>query len=421
MKILFLSQVLPYPIDAGPKVRSFYNISYLSQKHSITLLSFIRGSDTKDAVSYLKTICQNIETVQMPRSRKRDIIAAIKSLLTGRPFLITRDYVAGMEQKLLQLVRQERFDVIHADQLWMAPYALMARAEAEKIGYTPKLILDQHNAVFMIPKRMAASSQNPIKKLWLLREAKLMEKYETWICSHFDRVVWVTQQDLAAVQSINPIDLIKNSNNGKFDKNIVIPICFEPIISFREQRICENKDILFLGGMHWPPNADGVRWFMEEIFPRIINEIPKIRFLAVGKQPPRELLSKGNQIIAPGYVTDVTDYWSSAGVFIVPLRAGGGMRVKILDAWAKGVPVVSTTIGAEGINYSEGNDILIADKPEDFAEAVIKVMNDQDLALRLGKGGKCTLEEKYDWRRIYPAWDMVYDFKMSMNPNYQKS
>ena len=172
MKILFLSQVLPYPLDAGPKVRSFYNISYLAQKHSIILLTFVRNFDSIESINYLKTICDQVETVRMPRSRMRDAVSAFKSLVNGEPFLITRDSILEMEEKLAELVKRENFDAIHADQLWMAPYAIKGLKAAAKIGQTPMIVLDQHNAVFMIPQRMADSTRNPLIKMWLLREAK---------------------------------------------------------------------------------------------------------------------------------------------------------------------------------------------------------------------------------------------------------
>jgi polysaccharide biosynthesis protein PslH len=131
-------------------------------------------------------------------------------------------------------------------------------------------------------------------------------------------------------------------------------------------------------------------------------------FIAVGKQPPSILKLFGENVIAPGYVENTDGYFSSSRMFVVPLRAGGGMRVKILEAWARGIPVVSTTIGAEGITYTHGMDILIADTPEEFSRAVTQVLMDNDLAKRLSQCGRETIESHYDWQKIYPAWDQVY-------------
>jgi glycosyltransferase involved in cell wall biosynthesis len=412
MNILFLTQVLPYPLDAGPKVRGYYNLRYLTEKHAVTLLSFVRPTDSPEALSHLKSFCTRVETIKMPRSHVRDVLAMAKSLLSGLPFLITRDEVGEMDLALRKLVRENHFDAIHADQLWMAPYALKAKREAIKNGYQPRIILDQHNAVYLIPKRLAEASKNRFLKTWLKRESKLMAEFEMQTCRQFDHIVWVTQEDMKAVSSISSL-LSKDNSKVAYHKalsedNSIIPICVDPAETTPVDGVHEADDILFVGGMHWPPNADGVAWFVKEVLPRVTKEHRQSRFVAVGKQPPEVIKAIGPQVIAPGYVENIDNYWANARVFVVPLRAGGGMRVKILDAWARGIPIVSTTIGAEGITYQPGKDILIADTAEDFALAVQKILMDENLAQSLSHSGRRTLENCYDWRKIYPAWDVLY-------------
>jgi glycosyltransferase involved in cell wall biosynthesis len=415
MKILFLTQVLPFPLDAGPKVRSYFTIRYLAEKHSITLVSFIRPTDTLGSITHLKSFCTAVETITMPRSRARDGFALVKSIFSGLPFLIARDQVVEMQQRLQELIQQNRFDAVHADQLWMAPYALKAKAEAQAIGYSPRLVLDQHNAVYLIPKRMADSSKNPFLRAWLRQESKRMAKYEKWACHQFDHVVWVTKEDLTAVNSLQADPAVYSPNQLKEaelskNTNSVIPICFDSSLTAWINPLPETKEILFLGGMHWPPNAEGVVWFANEVLPLIHKELPQARFVVIGKQPPEALKSLGEAVITPGYVENPNNYWAATRAFVVPLHAGGGMRVKILDAWARGIPVISTTIGAEGIEYTPGENILIADSPQEFAKDVKQVLTDNDLAGRLGKGGRAALENRYDWKRIYPTWDKIYDF-----------
>lgn len=336
----------------------------------------------------------------------------LKSLVSNRPFLITRDEVPEMDLTLRKLIQENRFDAIHADQLWMAPYALKAKSEAIKNGYQPRIILDQHNAVYLIPKRMAEASKNRFLIIWLKHESKLMSQYELQTCRQFDHVVWVTQEDLTAVSSIAS-QRYKDNLKAIVDKarsqnNSIIPICVDASETASIDRITEKHEILFVGGMHWPPNADGVTWFAKEILPQVTKEHPHARFVALGKQPPEVIKAIGQQVITPGYVESTERYWAFARVFVVPLRAGGGMRVKILDSWSRGVPIVSTTIGAEGISCQSGKDILIADTAEDFAVAVQKILTDDNLAQRLSHNGRRTLEDCYDWRKIYTAWDVVY-------------
>jgi len=401
MKILFLSQVLPYPLDAGPKVRSYYVLRHLTQQHEVTLAAFVRSTDTSEAQAHLRTVVSQLVLCPIRRTVWREAAAIGRSALSGQPVLIARDHLSEMVALVQQLSAGTDFDVIHADQLWMAPYALAAGARTHSRQHKPRLVLDQHNEVHLIPSRLAESSANPLLPFGWRREAHQMARYEAKICQAFDRVVTVTDADRQA--------LVRLYTPGAAPHFTVIPICIDSQ-AIPPQPRAGVPGILFLGGMHWPPNADGARWFADAILPLIRARVPLARFLAVGRQPPETLLrgQAAEFIEAPGYVNEVDPFWARSQVFVVPLHAGGGMRVKILDAWAQGLPVVSTTIGAEGLIYQSGENILIADTPEAFANAVISVLQDADLAQRLAAAGRANVAQHYDWQQIYPAWDSIY-------------
>ncbi len=396
MHILFLSQVLPYPLDAGPKVRSYYVLRHLARRHPVTLLTFIRQTDQPADIGHLCNFCQAVHTVPMRRSRLTDLKFLTHSLFTGQPFLIARDYVPAMVTKINQLLTENSFDAIHADQLWMAQYARAASAAQPRA----KLVLDQHNAVHLIPRRLAADTTNPLKRLILRREARVMARYEAKICRQFDHTVWVTALDRQAVDSL-PAEA-----SSRQAASTVIPICTDPPAVQPFSGADGRRRITFLGGLHWPPNAEGILWFAQAIFPQIVAACPNTALTVIGQRPPAGLAGPGVEIT--GYVSDLTPYLAETAVFLVPLRAGGGMRVKILDAWSWGLPVVSTTIGAEGIETRHGENILIADTPAEFAQAVIQVLENPALAGRLRQGGRQTVTEKYNWRTTYAAWDDIY-------------
>jgi glycosyltransferase involved in cell wall biosynthesis len=396
MHILFLSQVLPYPLDAGPKMRSYYVLRHLSQKHKVTLLTFVRDSDSAESMAHLTEFCYAVHTVPMRRSRLRDARFLAQSLLTKNSFLIIRDELPAMMAKLQELASTQKFDVVHADQLWMVQYALAAKT----VSPTSKLILDQHNAVYLIPQRLAESAANIVKKQFLNRESQAMAVFEADVCRRFDHVVWVTQEDHQAVSA-----LPEAQANGLAPASI-IPICGDPTRTKPVEKAANKKRITFLGGLHWPPNAEGIVWFAQHVFPQIRAQIPEAVLTIIGKNPPAGLEGKG--IDVTGYVDDPLPYLNETAAFVVPLHAGGGMRVKILDAWSWGLPTVSTTIGAEGIETQHEQNILIADTPADFAQAVLRVLKNPALAQQLEQGGRQTVIEKYNWRRIYPAWDDVY-------------
>jgi glycosyltransferase involved in cell wall biosynthesis len=402
MNVLFLTQVLPYPLDAGPKVRAYHVLQQLAKSHTVTLATFVRASDPPDAIRHLEGLVSRLVTCPIRRSRSQTIVALGRSLVNGEPVLIARDRVAAMFARLRGLVMENQFDVIHADQLWMAPYALEAARAMPPERTRPRLVLDQHNAVHLIPRRLMDGARNTLARAGWRREAAQMARYERQTCLAFDRVVTVTAEDARALAGLYP--------PGRAPAFNVIPICVDPGLTRPQPRPEGSPNLLFMGGMHWPPNADGVRWFANEVLPAVLAGQPQARLLAVGRQPPDELRSGSSMetIEAPGYVDDAQPYWARSQVFVVPLRAGGGMRVKILDAWARGVPVVSTTIGAEGLHYRSGDEILIADTPADFAAAVLAVLTDAPLARRLAAAGRATVEQHYDWRREYPAWDLIY-------------
>jgi glycosyltransferase involved in cell wall biosynthesis len=407
LNILFLSQVLPYPLDAGPKVRSYYVLRQLAQTHRVTLAAFVRDTDTPEAQAHLRTVVAELAMCPLRRTPWGEAAAMGRSAISGTPVLITRDHVPDMSRLVGRLAASTPFDAIHADQLWMAPYALAAGAAAGAAAAgrggsrKPRLVLDQHNAVHLIPGRLAESARNPVMRLGWQRETRQMARYEAGTCAAFDRVVTVTNADRQALRGLYV--------EGGAPDFKVIPICVDVAASQPRPR-ASQPGLLFLAGMHWPPNADGVNWFADEILPAVRAQAPSACLLAVGRQPPASLRrAEVNAFIeAPGYVDNVEPYWARSQVFVVPLRAGGGMRVKILDAWAQGVPVVSTTIGAEGLTYQHGQNILIADTPQEFAQAINAILQDSILAQRLAAAGRANVEAHYDWRRIYPAWDALY-------------
>ncbi len=397
MNILFLSQVLPFPLDAGPKTRSYYVLRYLSQRHDVTLLTFVRVSDKAASVAHLETFCRAVHTVPMHRTTIKDLLQLTRSFSSGEPFLIVRDQIPAYRQKMAELVRNGNFDVIHADQLWMAQYALPHQHRC-------KIILDQHNAVHLVPKRLADGEANPVKRQILKREAKLMKRYEIDICQQFDQTVWVTKEDKATMpaSSVDP----------------VIPICADPSQIQPYSVKNDSKNITFLGGLHWPPNAQGILWFANDVFPLVRKKIPDATLTVIGKNPPPELQGAG--IRAIGYAPTLTSYLEDTAVFVVPLLAGGGMRVKILDAWQWGLPIVSTDIGAEGIDATHNHDALLANTPAEFAQATLQLLKNPKLREKLRRNGRKTVSQKYDWRKIYPAWEDVYQ-KMAPSPQLLQS
>lgn len=392
MRVLLLTQVLPYPPDSGPKVKTWNVLKYLVQRHKVTLVSFVRG-DQSDAVAHLAEYCHAVHTVPMERGALRDGLAMLRSLSTGRPWMMVRDERVSMRRLIARLVSESRFDIVHADQLNMAQYAACVPGAGK--------ILDAHNALWLLYRRLWAT-MGPGPRKWLLgRDWRLLKRYEGQMCRAFDAVLAVSEQDKVALEeaAVRRLDIT------------VIPIAVDTDEVTVIEREAAPNHILHIGTMYWPPNIDAVNWFVRQVYPLIRQKRPVVRFDVVGARPPAELLTlngTGLGVNVTGYVEDPAPYQQRAAIMVVPLRAGGGMRVKILNALAEGIPIVSTTLGCEGISVTDGKDILIADEPGDFAGAVLRLLSDRRLAQRLSQGGRRLAETRYDYRCAYVPLDEVY-------------
>lgn len=390
MRILFAAQLLPFPLDAGPKVRAYYVLRYLADAgHDVTLLCFVRPEDRLEHLEEVARYCRSVEPVPMSRSRLRDLRDGALSLVSDTPFLIRRDRRPEMDARLARVLACGGFDAFHADQLWMAPLG-------ELCGGVGLKVLDQHNAVFKVPERMAEHHSNPVARGLLRGEARKLARFERETVGRFDDVVWVSREDRDAVGA----DARRRQH--------VIPIAVDPRASAPVARPRPSR-VTFLGGLHWPPNADGVRWFAAEVWPAVSRAVPGATFTVIGKGAERVIASSPEaRIDVRGYVEDPGGLLAETAAFVVPLRTGAGMRVKILDAWCWGLPIVSTTVGAEGIETTPGEDLLLADEPAAFADALTRLLTDTALACRIAAGGRATVEARYDWRKVYEAWSQVY-------------
>lgn len=390
--ILFLTQVLPYPPDSGPKIKTWNVIKYLGQHHNLTLVSFVRGDQSSD-IEHLRKYCHAIYTVPMRRGVFLDGWAMVKSLFTRMPWMIVRDERAAMVQLTDRLARENHFDIVHADQLNMAQFAIRLPVEFK--------VLDEHNALWLLYKRLAETMGLGPKKWLLNRDWRLLKNYEGEICQKFGAVLSVSEEDKLALEDAAGLALDIQVIPIAIDLDEVVPI----------RRREDSSHILHIGTMFWPPNIDGILWFLREVYPLIKTRCPNVCVDIIGARPPKEILDMagdGTGINVTGYVEDPTDYVQKAAVMMVPLRAGGGMRVKILNALAQELPIVSTTLGCEGIAVEDGRHLLIADSPESFAEATIRLIDDLEFGRELGRHGRQLMELKYDYRAACLPLDKIF-------------
>ena len=394
MKVLLLTLVLPYPPDSGPKIKTYYVLRYLAQRHKVTLVSFIRSEDELRHAEALRPFCAEMHTVPIVRAATWEMRGLAASLLGGRPWMMTRDHRPDMARLIDRLDAQHSFDVAHADQLNMAQYALRARGA--------RRVLDLHNALWLLYRRHWETMPNGPGKWLLGRDVPLLRAYEGEMCRRFDAVLAVTDEDRRALQEAagSPVDMT------------VIPIAIDTDAMRPAERSPDARTVLHIGTMYWPPNVQGVLWFAREIWPRVKAAVPEARFTIVGARPAPEvqaLAENDTSIEVAGYVADPADIFRRTAVSIVPVSAGSGMRVKILENFARGLPTVSTTIGFEGIAAVPGEHLLSADDATSYAEAVIRLLCDAQEGRRLSGHARQLVEARYDYRTACRPLDAIYE------------
>jgi glycosyltransferase involved in cell wall biosynthesis len=389
-------------------------LRHLAGRHEVTLVSFVRPDDPPEAVEHLRTLCHAVVAVPIRRSALRNLRAGLKGLLTGLPMVVARDEIEEMESVLRRLSAAATFDVIHADQLSMAGYGQLAARAARSAGGRPATLLDEHNAIYQLAARMSATERRLLRRAAMAREARAFTRYEREMVRRYDALLTVTSEDrehLLALFEADERALLER-------KFTVTPICVDPD---RTPLIPRSGDgapaIVHLGTMFWPPNIEGVLWFARRVLPEVRRIVPDARFMIIGKNPPPEItdLAADPRNEVTGYAADPGPYLACADAFVVPLHAGGGMRVKILDAWLWGLPIVSTPIGAEGIEIRDGENLLIAEDASAFAAAVVRLLSDGALNARLRAAGRSWVESRYGWRQVYGRVDRVY---ASLLPNW---
>ena len=394
MRIILLTQVVPNPPDSGPKIKTHNVLRYLAQRHEIHLVSFVRSETEAANARALAEYCRaGITTVPIRRSRIRDIGYLLRSLISGRPFLIERDDSREMRQVLTDLVSNSTYDAVHADQLSMAQFAVDLPV--------PIRVLDEHNAVWTIVRR-AAGREAWYRRLPAELEWRKLKAYEGRVCRQFDHVTVVSEDDRR--------DLAQATGAAFASK--VIPIAVDTDQLAFAPRTPEARHVLSVATMFYPPNVEGIMWFAERAFPRVRQTVADTKFLIVGSRPPKAVTDLGLDpecgFQVTGYVPELGPFLKKSAVLVVPVHSGSGMRVKILEAFARGIPIVSTRVGVEGIEARDGEHLLVADEPEAFAQAVIRVLRDPELGRRLADAGRRLVESVYDWRSALAGLDGIY-------------
>lgn len=394
------------PADTGAKIRTYNLLKNAAKDNRVSLLSFYQRLEQEDAqgrpfgqeendkaVNDLKKL--GIETYLVKTNDK----IRLSRILGKLPVSIEKYSSEKMKCKLKELLNNEKFDLIHFDHLHMGQYR-------ECVNGLP-CVLDEHNVESVILKRCAERERGFLKRLLFKSQAKKMVKFEAGLADKFTQCLVVSESDKQKLH-----ELSGRRANISVISNGVDTECFKPILRDSPlQGQSLEETLVFTGSMDWLPNSDAVLYFCKSILPLVWQKNKSVKFYIVGKNPTaqvKELGKKDARIIVTGSVEDVKPYMVQAGVFVCPLRIGGGTRLKILEAMAMEKTVVSTTLGAEGITYTPDKDIIIKDKPREFADCVLSLLKDKTKRDAIGAAGRALVCSNYDWKIIAKKLTDVY-------------
>ena len=383
MKILFLSPTVPFPLTDGGRIRVFNLLKQIAKKSDITLLALETQPTDEEGVAELQQLGVQVHLVpNAPTLPRVSLGTLLKAFLKRQPITVARYDLPAYRQKFRELIATENYDLVHYEMFHTAQFY----TETDLPG-----VLSQQNVDSEIWRRLCSETANPFYKFAYWTQQLAFQRYERVLSPKFDAVTCTSNIDAAVFQRHCAADAIAIIPNG------VDVTHFQPDFTTEAP-----AHLIYIGSMDWYPNEDAVAFFADDILPGIQSEVSDVRFSIVGGNPSARVqkLAERDGVIVTGRVPEIKPYFAEATVFVVPLRIGSGTRLKILEALAMGKAIVSTSVGAEGLDLNDGEEIFIADTPKPFAEAVARLLTDPALRRRIGENGRARVEKDYDWRSI---------------------
>jgi polysaccharide biosynthesis protein PslH len=399
--LLFLAQSLPHPPHSGVQSRTYNIIKQLQQEFDVTLLAFARRNhhetledreDSREALA--RDLFRVCEPVPIPAeySVVRQLTDHARSILTGRTYTFFTYKVGAYERQLERLLHDSTPDLIHLDSVDLAGFLDM-------LPDVP-VTCTHHDVESDLLARKAQQIKSVALAAYVRHQSKLVERVERTVCTNFDLNLMMSDLDAARLTALAPgarYMIVPNGVNTEF---------------FAAAKTVETipERVVFMGPTFMFANRDAVDFFLDEVWKKIRDAVPTATFEAVGRNSPEDHTRFNSHagVITAGYVPDVRRHLQQAACSVVPIRVGGGTRIKILESWAMGTAVVSTRIGCEGLAAVDGTNLLIRDTPDEIAAAVIELLTDTALRDQLGQEGRRTVERLYSWESIGARLRIAY-------------
>lgn len=390
MKLLMLTPYLPYPLLTGGQTRSYNLIKRLSSLgHEITLFSLIKIDEERKYVGELEKFCKEVQVFQ--RSEKPWTIGNIlKTGFSFYPFLVVRNWAKGEKSAIEKKLKGKKFDLIHAETFYVMPHIPKTKI--------PILLVEQ-TIEYLVYRHYAESYPNLFLRPFLYFDVLKMKYWEKKFWSRANKVAAMSKEDKQIMLSQLPnldVDIVPNGVDSNF---------FGKSVANRS----ELPIILYLGNFTWLQNREAVKILIEKVWSKIKSSIPMVKLWIIGKDARKFFPDLSANDIRVEEVADVRKIYQEASVLVAPIYGGGGTRYKNFEAFASGLPVVTTSIGIGGIDAKDGEEVLVRDKPEEISEAAIELLNNPKLAKKIADNAKRLVKEKFDWDPIARNLSRIYE------------
>ncbi len=394
MKILFLNKRPLFPVDTGGRVRTLNVVRHLARWHEVTYLcSYDPANDSPESLAQLRSLGLRVETEpwsEVPRNSWRFPVDLARNLLSPEPYNAAKDYDPRLRRRAEALLAEERPDLVICD------FVQMARNVIGLPGVAT--LLFQHNVEAEIFERHSRVDRGWLRRRFMGYQAAKMRWFEGWTGRQFDSIVAVSERDLEQYRQ-----------RYGWEHATAIDTAVDIDYYQAATQTPEPHTAVFVGSLDWMPNEDGLEWFADSIWPLVRQRVPDARMRLVGRRPGSRIqrLASIPGIELVGEVPDTRPEIARGALVAVPLRIGGGTRLKIFEAMASGRPVISTTLGAEGLQVTHGRDILLADTAEDFASAVARLLESPTERARLATAARKLVEEKFSSEAIARQFEAI--------------
>jgi len=385
LNILFICNKSPWPPREGGPIAMFNLIDGLTTfGHKVKVLAINTNKYNVNPEEIPEEINKKtgIELVYIDLSVKA--LPAFKNMVLNKSYHVERFKSPEFNKKLVEILQENEFDIVQFELVYMSPYIETIRKYS-----TAKIVLRAHNIEHLIWERIAEGTSNFLKKFYINHLVSTLRNYELSILNEYDGIIPITSEDAEFFEAHASIPVFPVSFGINLEKFII-----------NKKEEVENT-VFHIGAMNWMPNDEGIKWFLKDVWPLLHKDLPNLKVYLAGREMPDWLKNlKLENVKVVGEVPDALEFISSKSISIAPLLSGSGIRVKIIESMAMGKAVVSTSIGAEGINYTDGENIMIADSPEDFSEAITILYQNLEMSKRIGDNARKLVAEEHSTKKI---------------------